>query len=221
MLADLNDRDGRTIVMVLHDLNLACRYADHLVAMGCGTIVAEGRPTDIVDAALVAQVFGLDSCVLPDPLTGTPMVVPVPTRRRCRESRCWRCQHHQGDAMLSECVRRSPSTRHRGADPPAHEDRARVVQQVLMSDPSWPRIHLATAGVPHRGRFDGRAEGHLDHALQLAGDPASPGAVIRRRREIRRVVRRQRLTAPVAGTRPTGTVPACAELRSSLPRCAV
>ena len=45
LLADLNERDGRTIVMVLHDLNLACRYADHLVAMGCGTIVAEGgRP---------------------------------------------------------------------------------------------------------------------------------------------------------------------------------
>jgi iron complex transport system ATP-binding protein len=68
--------------MVLHDLNLACRYADHLVAMGCGTIVAEGPPGDIVDAALVAEVFGLASRVLPDPLTGTPMVVPVPTRRR-------------------------------------------------------------------------------------------------------------------------------------------
>ena len=82
LLADLNERDGRTIVMVLHDLNLACRYADHLVAMGCGTIVAEGPPSDIVDAALVAEVFGLASRVLPDPLTGTPMVVPVPTRRR-------------------------------------------------------------------------------------------------------------------------------------------
>ena len=43
LLADLNDREGRTIVMVLHDLNLACRYADHLVAMGSGTIVAEGH----------------------------------------------------------------------------------------------------------------------------------------------------------------------------------
>ena len=50
LLADLNERDGRTIVMVLHDLNLACRYADHLVAMGGGTIVAEGPPADIVDA---------------------------------------------------------------------------------------------------------------------------------------------------------------------------
>ena len=82
LLADLNHREGRTIVMVLHDLNLACRYADHLVAMGTGTIVAEGPPTEIVDADLVASVFGLQCRVIPDPLTGTPMVVPVPTRSR-------------------------------------------------------------------------------------------------------------------------------------------
>ena len=68
--------------MVLHDLNLACRYADHLVAMGRGRIVAEGTPAEIVDAALVTRVFGLECRVLADPLTGTPMVVPVPTRRR-------------------------------------------------------------------------------------------------------------------------------------------
>ena len=75
-------RDGRTIVCVLHDLNLACRYADHLVAMGTGTIVAEGPPAEVVDAALVARSSACDSRVLPDPMTGTPMVVPVPTRRR-------------------------------------------------------------------------------------------------------------------------------------------
>ena len=82
LLADLNAREGRTIVMVLHDLNLACRYADHVVAMGAGAIIAEGDPTEVVDAALVAKVFGLQSRVIPDPLTGTPMVVPVPTRSR-------------------------------------------------------------------------------------------------------------------------------------------
>ncbi len=65
-----------------HDLNLACRYADHVVAMCAGAIVAEGDPTAVVDAALVARVFGLQSRVTPDPLTGTPMVVPVPTRTR-------------------------------------------------------------------------------------------------------------------------------------------
>jgi iron complex transport system ATP-binding protein len=68
--------------MVLHDLNLACRYVDHVVAMCNGTIVAEGDPTEVVDAELVAKVFGLQSRVIPDPLTGTPMVVPVPTRTR-------------------------------------------------------------------------------------------------------------------------------------------
>jgi iron complex transport system ATP-binding protein len=82
LLADLNAREGRTIVMVLHDLNLACRYADHVVAMCAGAIVTEGDPTEVVDAALVAKVFGLQSRVIPDPLTGTPMVVPVPSRRR-------------------------------------------------------------------------------------------------------------------------------------------
>jgi iron complex transport system ATP-binding protein len=82
LLADLNAREGRTIVMVLHDLNLACRYADHVVAMGAGAIIAEGDPTEVVDAALVAKVFGLQSRVIPDPLTGMPMVVPVPTRSR-------------------------------------------------------------------------------------------------------------------------------------------
>jgi iron complex transport system ATP-binding protein len=82
LLAELNEREGRTIVMVLHDLNLACRYADHLVAMGNGTIVAEGAPADIVDAPLVAEVFGLACTVVPDPVTGTPMVVPLPRHRR-------------------------------------------------------------------------------------------------------------------------------------------
>jgi iron complex transport system ATP-binding protein len=82
LLADLNAREGRTIVMVLHDLNLACRYADHVVALCDGTIVAEGDPTEVVDAGLVAKVFRLQTRVIPDPLTGTPMVVPVPTRSR-------------------------------------------------------------------------------------------------------------------------------------------
>ena len=81
LLAELNERDDRTIVLVLHDLNLACRYADHLVAMKSGTIVAEGPPDEIVTEALVADVFGLDARIVPDPVTGTPLVIPIPTRR--------------------------------------------------------------------------------------------------------------------------------------------
>ncbi|MGW0788360.1 ABC transporter ATP-binding protein [Streptomyces sp. NPDC002911] len=67
---------GRTVVTVLHDLNQAARYADHLVAMKAGRIVAEGRPGDVVTAGLVREVFGLDAVVVPDPVTGSPLVVP-------------------------------------------------------------------------------------------------------------------------------------------------
>ena len=67
---------GRTVVTVLHDLNQASRYADHLIAMKSGRIVAEGHPREIVTAELVREVFGLESVIVPDPVTGSPLVVP-------------------------------------------------------------------------------------------------------------------------------------------------
>ncbi|MBT2387381.1 ABC transporter ATP-binding protein [Streptomyces sp. ISL-11] len=72
----LNRERGRTVVAVLHDLNQAARYADHLVAMKAGRIVAQGRPAEVVTAELVREVFGLDSVIVPDPVTGGPLVVP-------------------------------------------------------------------------------------------------------------------------------------------------
>jgi iron complex transport system ATP-binding protein len=72
----LNHERGRTVVIVLHDLNQAARYADHLVAMKAGRIVAEGHPREIVTADLVREVFGLESVVVPCPVTGSPLVVP-------------------------------------------------------------------------------------------------------------------------------------------------
>lgn len=81
LLADLH-AEGRTIVAVLHDLTMACRYADELVAMRDGAIVAQGPPAEIVDAELVRGVFGLDAVVIPDPTTGAPLVVPEPRRKR-------------------------------------------------------------------------------------------------------------------------------------------
>ncbi|MEJ8635744.1 ABC transporter ATP-binding protein [Streptomyces sp. MS2.AVA.5] len=76
LMRRLNHERGRTVVAVLHDLNQAARYADHLVAMREGRIVAEGHPSQVVTAALVREVFGLESVVVPDPVTGSPLVVP-------------------------------------------------------------------------------------------------------------------------------------------------
>ncbi len=87
LLADLNAREQRTIVLVLHDLNLACRYAHHLVAMKDGTIVAEGAPGDVITAETVEEVFGLACQVVADPLTGTPLVIPLPADQRGARAR--------------------------------------------------------------------------------------------------------------------------------------
>jgi iron complex transport system ATP-binding protein len=76
LLERLNRERGYTIAAVLHDLNQACRHASHMIAMRGGRAVAEGRPADIVTETLVREVFGLDSVIIPDPVFGTPLVVP-------------------------------------------------------------------------------------------------------------------------------------------------
>ncbi|RJO73475.1 ABC transporter ATP-binding protein [Nocardia panacis] len=76
----LHDEHGRTVVMVLHDLNLAIRYSDRLVVMRAGRIVAQGEPADIIDAALLREVFGLEAAVLEDPVSGRPMITPIGAR---------------------------------------------------------------------------------------------------------------------------------------------
>ena len=80
LCAELHE-SGRTLVAVLHDLNHACRYASHLIAMHSGRIVAQGDPRRIVTAELVEDVFGLACRVVPDPETGTPLVLPRARRR--------------------------------------------------------------------------------------------------------------------------------------------
>ena len=81
LLDELNHVHGKTVVMVLHDLNLACRYAHHIVAMKSGTVVAQGTPHDVITAEVVDDVFGLPCRVVPDPVTGTPLVVPLGRQR--------------------------------------------------------------------------------------------------------------------------------------------
>lgn len=77
LLADLNRERGTTIVMVLHDLNLAARYADHLVAMAGGRVHAVGAPGEVLTERVVEDVFGLPNRVIVDPVSGKPLVLPI------------------------------------------------------------------------------------------------------------------------------------------------
>ncbi|WP_413735858.1 ATP-binding cassette domain-containing protein [Sodalis sp. RH21] len=77
LLRQLNRDHGHTLVVVLHDLNHACRYASHLVAMRDGRIVAQGAPGDIITAELVEEVFGLRCLIIDDPVSHTPLIVPL------------------------------------------------------------------------------------------------------------------------------------------------
>ena len=76
LLTDLNRDHGTTIVMVLHDMNLAARYADHLFALRAGRVVAAGAPGDVMTSELIREVFDLDALVVPDPVSGSPIVLP-------------------------------------------------------------------------------------------------------------------------------------------------
>jgi iron complex transport system ATP-binding protein len=80
LLAELNEREQRTIVMVLHDINLACRYAHHIVAVSGGTVYAEGPPSVIVTEQLIQDVFAMQCRLIQDPVYGTPMCIPLGTR---------------------------------------------------------------------------------------------------------------------------------------------
>jgi len=81
LLHDLNVERGTTVVMVLHDLNLAARYADHLIAVSEGRVYAVGDPSEVLDTTLVQEVFGMQSAVIDDPVSGTPLVVPIGRHR--------------------------------------------------------------------------------------------------------------------------------------------
>ncbi|MGM8366834.1 ABC transporter ATP-binding protein [Virgibacillus sp. W0181] len=76
LLHELNVTENRTIIMVLHDLNLACRYADHIVAIKNKQVYKEGNPDDIISPDLVHAVFGLRCHIACDPFCGTPMCIP-------------------------------------------------------------------------------------------------------------------------------------------------
>ncbi|MCE0845020.1 iron-enterobactin ABC transporter ATP-binding protein [Buttiauxella sp. A2-C1_F] len=77
LLRDLNQKQGFTLAAVLHDLNQACRYATHLIALRDGKIVAEGAPTEIVTPELIEAIYGLRCMIIEDPVAHTPLVVPL------------------------------------------------------------------------------------------------------------------------------------------------
>ncbi|SDX55445.1 ABC transporter ATP-binding protein [Paenibacillus sp. CF384] len=77
LLTDLNRKHGTTIVMVLHDINLSARYADYIFALREGKLVAEGKPSEVITAGLIQEVFDLDCAVIRDPVSDSPMVVPI------------------------------------------------------------------------------------------------------------------------------------------------
>lgn len=76
LLTDLNRKYGTTIVMVLHDINLAVRYAEHVFALKEGVLIAEGKASSVITSELIKEVFALDCTVITDPVSGTPLVVP-------------------------------------------------------------------------------------------------------------------------------------------------
>lgn len=80
LLADLKRREGRTIVMVVHDLNHAARYADYVIALAHGAVVTAGAPAEVMTPALIREVFGVEADVVPDPRTGLPLCIPYGLR---------------------------------------------------------------------------------------------------------------------------------------------
>ena len=82
LLWELNQNHGTTLVMVLHDLNQACRYADYLVAVKQGSVYSYGPPAEVMSKSTVQEVFGLDSQIVTDPVALTPMCIPISRIRR-------------------------------------------------------------------------------------------------------------------------------------------
>ncbi|MBS5647200.1 MAG: ABC transporter ATP-binding protein [Lachnospiraceae bacterium] len=77
LLTDLNRRRGTTIVMVLHDINLSAKYADYLFAVKKGKLIAQGSPEVVITEPLIRELYGLNCMVISDPVSGSPMIVPI------------------------------------------------------------------------------------------------------------------------------------------------
>jgi iron complex transport system ATP-binding protein len=85
LLADLHE-NGRTIVIVMHDINQACRYANNVVVLRDGAIYQQGDPAQVISTEMLRDVFEIECRIVPDPETGTPMCVPLGNRRKSKRS---------------------------------------------------------------------------------------------------------------------------------------
>ena len=86
LVKTLNREQGRSVVLILHDLNLAARYADDMVLFARGAVHAQGAAEDVMTEATIAAVFGIDCRVIRDPLLGKPMCIPYPVPSARHES---------------------------------------------------------------------------------------------------------------------------------------
>ncbi|MCW5720939.1 MAG: ABC transporter ATP-binding protein [Devosia sp.] len=82
LVRQLKNAFGRTVVLVLHDLNLAARYADHLVFLRDGAIAASGSPEELMTEANIARVFDVNAHVITDPVHHRPLCIPLSTARQ-------------------------------------------------------------------------------------------------------------------------------------------
>ncbi len=102
LLRRLNQDAGRTILMVLHDLNQAARYSDELVAIKDGQIYACGSSSSVLTPAMVRDVFGLEADIVADPRTGAPMFLPYALTRAAHDNR-------DGDIALEPTTNLTPA----------------------------------------------------------------------------------------------------------------
>ena len=149
VVRDLNRERGTTVGIVLHDLNLAARYADHLVAVRGGEIHSQGSPSEVITAQMAHDVFALDAHIAPDPVTGSPMVLP-----RGRDRTASPHPHHHEEDPVSTTT--ETATSRETALVPALEHSSMLAFELTVAarralGPSLVRFTFTSADLEHFG----------------------------------------------------------------------